>query len=86
MDQNQPERYQPAPEEGLTNEQVRQREEQGLTNQQENGQTRTVADIVRNNLFTFFNLINLILAVCVLLVGSYRNLLFMGVVLSNIII
>lgn len=86
MDQNQPERYHPAPEEGLTNEQVRRREEQGLTNRQENGQTRTVADIVRNNLFTFFNLINLILAVCVLLVGSYRNLLFMGVVLSNIII
>lgn len=86
MDQKQPERYQPAPQEGLTTEQVRQRVEQELTNRQENGQTRTISSIIRNNLFTFFNLMNLVLATCLLLVGSYRNLLFMGVVVSNIVI
>ena len=87
MDQKQqPQRFSPSSQQGLTQAQVRQRMEEGLTNRQENGSSRSAADIIRNNLFTFFNLINFILAVCVILVGSYRNLLFMGVVLSNIVI
>ena len=45
-----------------------------------------VAAIVRRNIFTLFNLLNLVLAALLVMVGSYRNLLFMGVVVSNAVI
>ncbi|NLI20499.1 MAG: HAD-IC family P-type ATPase [Clostridiales bacterium] len=45
-----------------------------------------VAAIVRRNIFTLFNFLNLVLAALLVVVGSYRNLLFMGVVVSNAVI
>lgn len=69
---------------GLTKEEVNDRIEKGLVNVNVISETRTIKGIVVQNIVTFFNLINLILALCVLLVHSYRNVLFMGVVLCNI--
>ena len=45
-----------------------------------------VAAILRRNILTLFNFLNLLLALLLLWVGSYRDMLFMGVVLSNTLI
>lgn len=58
---------------GLTDEQVNERIEQGKVNADENPNTRTYKQIVRENTLTFFNFLNLVLLVLVLLVGSYKN-------------
>ena len=48
--------------------------------------SKSVGRIFADNIFTLFNLINVIIAVLVALVGAYRNMLFMGVILCNIAI
>ena len=63
---------------GLTNEQVQQRIEEGKINANENPNTRSYKQIIRENVLTFFNFLNLALMVMVLLVGSYKNSMFMG--------
>ena len=63
---------------GLTNEQVQQRIEEGKINVNENPNTRSYKQIVRENVLTFFNFLNLALMIMVLLVGSYKNSMFMG--------
>jgi len=47
---------------------------------------RSVGQIVARNLFTWFNLLNVLLAVSLACVGAWRNMLFMGVVVSNTLI
>jgi cation-transporting ATPase E len=70
-------------ETGLTAAQAQARLQAGLSNAQDVKPGKTVARILRENLLTLFNLLNLALAAAVLLVGSPRNALFMGVVFSN---
>lgn len=48
--------------------------------------TRTVSQIIRAHTLTYFNLLNLILAALVFLSGQYKNMLFMGIVISNSLI
>lgn len=79
-------RYHPAPDEGLSPALVQQRMIEGLNNVDCTVATRSVGRIVRDNVCTLFNLINVILAAAVLAVGSYKNCLFMGVVLCNLAI
>ena len=71
---------------GLTAEQVSARIQQGLSNADEGIRTKSEKQIILENTFTFFNILNFILAGLVLLVGSFKNLLFMGVILSNTVI
>ena len=71
---------------GLTPEQVLERTAKGLSNGKEEITTKTVPQILRDNIVTPFNLLNLILAVLVLLTGSWKNCLFMGVIVCNILI
>ena len=80
------ERFHPAPDEGLSPALVQQRMLEGLNNVDCTVTTRTVGRIVRDNVCTLFNLINVILAVAVLSVGSIKNCLFMGVVICNLAI
>lgn len=68
---------------GLTYAQAEEKAANGESNGSFDVKTKSVRRIFRDNIFTLFNLINVILAVLVALVGSYRNMLFMGVVLSN---
>ena len=68
---------------GLTAAEVTTRIEQGLKNDPVPPLTRSVKQIFRDNLLTLFNLINLVLAGLVLMTGSYKNLLFIGVVVVN---
>lgn len=71
---------------GLTNEQVKERIEQGLVNVNENPNTRTYKQIILENTLTFFNFLNIALLVMVLLVGSYKNSTFMGIIVINTVI
>ena len=80
------ERLYPDPDIGLTIEQVKMRVHQGLYNGDTGVKTKTEAQIIRGNVFTFFNILNFLLAAAVILVGSYKNALFMGVIFTNIVI
>lgn len=80
------ERFHPDPAEGLSSQQVSQRMQEGLQNTDSGIKSKTEGQIIRENTFTFFNLLNFVLAAAVILVGSPRNALFMGVIFSNIII
>lgn len=51
---------------GLTNEQVQERIAEGKVNANENPNTRTYKQIIRENTLTFFNFLNLVLLVLVL--------------------
>ncbi len=79
-------RFYPDPAQGLMPQQVEQRMAQGLHNGDSGVKSKTEGQIIRENVFTFFNLLNFALALAVILVGSPRSALFMGVILSNIVI
>ena len=74
------------PPEGLTGEEAAKRAAEGNGNRQGAQPGKSVARIVSDNLFTLFNLLNFALAACLALVGSWRNMLFLGVVFSNTLI
>lgn len=76
----------PKPEQGLTRAQADARVAAGLTNRAPQGSGKTEAQIVRDNVFTFFNLVFVVLAVCLFAVGSYLNAGFLGVVVCNTVI
>ena len=71
---------------GLCQQEVERRRQAGEYNEQLERTTKSYQAIVRDNLFTLFNLINIILAALVFITGNYRNMLFMGVVISNLAI
>ena len=71
-------------EQGLTQEEVEERKRQGLYNGAYQVKTKTIGQILVSNIFTLFNFVNLFLAICVFLVGSYKNMMFLGVVFWNI--
>ncbi|MDT2288072.1 cation-translocating P-type ATPase [Paenibacillus larvae] len=71
---------------GLTTEEIRIRVQQGKVNKTPEAPSRTIWQILRTHLFTTFNLLNAILAIAVLLAGSPKNALFVGVIVSNTII
>lgn len=71
---------------GLSSVEVEKRIKDGKINISENLKTKSIKRIFYNNIVTLFNLINIVLFVALLLVGSYKNLLFIGVMLVNIII
>lgn len=80
------ERFAPHIQEGLTHTQVEQRIKDGATNIQNERITKSYKEIVKDNIFTLFNFINAILAGLIIYVGSFKNLLFLGVVTSNLAI
>ena len=74
------------PAKGLTAEQAAQRMAAGLDNHAAASPTRSETEIIRDNIFTFFNLVFIVLALCLALVGSFANMTFLGVVIANTII
>lgn len=88
LDQNNVEHTKPSSEQlhGLTDAEIRQRIEQGLVNHDSDIKSKSIKRIVLENLITPFNILNFVLAVMILIVGSYKNLLFMGVIICNIFI
>ncbi len=70
---------------GLTSEQAAERKAHSRSGEAA-VKSKSVGRIFADNIFTLFNLINVIIAVLVFLVGAYRNMLFMGVIICNIAI
>ena len=71
---------------GLTQAEAEERLRNGLGNRMTVKDEKPVSKILTENLFTLFNLLNFALGVCLFLVGSYRNMLFLGVVVANTLI
>lgn len=68
---------------GLTAEEVRDRIAAGKVNVNTELKTKTVRQLVLENLCTLFNLINVVLAVLVIATGAFKNLTFLGIVFLN---
>lgn len=77
------ERVTPSAEIGLTLQQVEERKAAGAVNQDEKPLTRSVKEIVRDNTLTLFNLLNIVLALVLILVGHLKNTVFLGVAIAN---
>ena len=71
---------------GLSNEKVIELKEKGLVNYNSDVKTKSIGQIIVGNFFTLFNFLNFGLALAIFLVGSYKNLLFLGVVFCNTLI
>lgn len=68
---------------GLTSEQVNQRVNEGKVNITANLKTKSIARIFRDNICTLFNAINVVLLIALAFVGSYKNMLFIGIMIAN---
>ncbi|MEE0796397.1 MAG: HAD-IC family P-type ATPase [Anaerovoracaceae bacterium] len=68
---------------GLSSREAEERIRQGLDNEQVSSSTRTVEQIVKENVFTYFNLIFTVLGVLLVIVGSFKDLTFMLIVVAN---
>ena len=71
---------------GLTSQQVAEKIRQGKVNRPPKQQPNSIGRIVARNTLTIFNFVNLILAIMVLVVGSYKNLLFIFIAIANTLI
>ena len=79
-------RYTPDYRKGLTSQQVQEHKLHGWTNQAVDSTSKTTKEIVQENVFTYFNLIFLVLAVLLCLVGAFRDLTFLPVIIANTLI
>ncbi len=71
---------------GLTEKQVKQRIAEGRVNRSPHSSNNTILKIILRNTLTIFNLVNLILALMIISVGAYKNLLFILVAIANTLI
>ena len=79
-------RYNPDKNIGLSKEQVNERIKDNLVNFNTNVKTKSAKEIILENTVTLFNIINVILAVAIILVGSYKNLGFLLIIVLNTVI
>lgn len=70
----------------LSTEEARRLAAQGKANVPPKNASKSVWRIWLSNLFTFYNMLNIVLAVLVATTGSYRNMLFLGIVVCNFFI
>lgn len=80
------ERFQTDCKMGLTDEQVKSRIDAGLTNNFNTNTTKSYRQIFKDNLFTFFNVLNLVFTVLIIMTGYIKELVFLLVVVGNLII
>ena len=71
---------------GLTDKEVAEKTRQGRVNRAPKKQSNSIGKIILKNTLTIFNLVNLVLAIMILLVGSYKNLLFVLIAIANTLI
>jgi len=71
---------------GLTGQQVRERLENGYANVKPESAEKTVAQVLKGHIFTYFNLVFVLLGLCTLFWGAFRNIFFLNVVIINTII
>ena len=75
-----------SPDDGLTDDEALLRREHGLANTPVESPTKTEKQIVLQHSLTFFNFIFVILAVCLIIVGSYKDLFFLVIAIANTLI
>lgn len=73
-------------EEGLNDILVQERIEKEWTNRAVESPEKTNKQIVKDNFFTYFNLIFLVLSILLIIAGSYRNLTFLPIIIANTLI
>ena len=71
---------------GLSEKEVIQRVQEGKQNLTQSAMTKTTNEIIRQNVFTMFNLMNLLIAIALFCVGAYSNMLFIGIIILNMAI
>ncbi|MBQ3476530.1 HAD-IC family P-type ATPase [Candidatus Saccharibacteria bacterium] len=71
---------------GLTSKQVKVKKEQGRINRVPGKNTNSIGKIILKNTLTIFNLVNIILALLIISVGAYKNLLFVLIAIANTLI
>ena len=79
-------RYNPDHKKGLTSQQVQEHRLHGWVNRSVEPPSKTTKEIIHENVFTYFNLIFVVLAVLLCLVGSFRDLTFLPVIVANTLI
>ncbi len=79
-------RFEPAADQGLTAAQVEERVRAGMVNRVKENLSKTEGQIVRDNIFTFFNLLFFLLAMCLFAVKAYTDMLFFGIIVVNTLI
>lgn len=71
---------------GLSTAEVKKRVSEGLTNKTDISSGKTTKEIIVSNTFTYFNLIFLIIAILLCVVGSFRNLTFLPIIIGNTLV
>ncbi len=79
---------------GLTKKEVEQRIDEGLSNHVNGTKTKTIKEIVIDNVFTYFNILNVVLSLSIIISGiifhdfwnALKNSLFVGVAICNTVI
>lgn len=71
---------------GLTDAEVQERVAQGKTNQIEDHSSQSVSQIIKSNVFTYFNLIFAVIAAMLIAVGAFKGLTFLPVIIANMLI
>lgn len=79
-------RYEPDYKEGLTSRQVQEHRMHGWTNRSVDPPSKTTKEIIHENIFTYFNLIFAVLTLVLCLVGAFRDLTFLPVIIANTLI
>jgi len=83
---NEVSRFKPKPEEGLSSEQVSKRIEQKLVNISTVKTSKSIGKILFTNIFTFFNMVCLVVGLALISVGAYSDLIFLVIVTLNTVI
>ncbi|MEG0285175.1 MAG: cation-translocating P-type ATPase [Vagococcus sp.] len=71
---------------GLTSLEVKERIANNQQNNYEEDVSKSTKDIIKDNTFTLFNFLNLMIGICLALVGAFSNLFFMVIILMNVTI
>jgi cation-transporting ATPase E len=79
-------RYHPDVHTGLTQTQVHEYRRNGWDNYSVEPPSKTTREIVRSNLLTYFNFLFLFLTILLIIVGSFRDLTFLPVIIANTLI
>lgn len=77
------ERIQADPASGLSTEQVKQRFAAHADNYKVESSTMSVSDIVKSNVFTYFNLVFLIITILLSIVGAWSDMMFLPIIIAN---
>lgn len=73
-------------ENGLSSHELNERIKEGRVNRLNKKNSKSYKQIIMDNTFTLFNLVNVVLAILVAFTGSFKNLFFIGIVILNVAI